>query len=468
MNQASPLKKIAGYQVEQLIGQGSFALVYAVKNTFDIRQPKRALLELIVQGNREEMQLRQRTFKRTAEILEKLSHSSIPKAYSLFENEGKLYLVQEFIDGINYGEYLDGKNPPLSTVEIEKVFREVLEGLAQMHQAKIVHRDIKPSNLMRRHGDNSTVIIDFGSACDLSAINVLETTIGDRQNSLGYTQIYTPGYAHPEQRDGLMAATAQWDLYALAKTIIALRLGKNPPWNQSWSIDNLGFSPPVAKLLQEMLKTEGCLLVDAWDALKFESETITLNPTSDNNSPGAVPSKVRTKVRTKRNRKHQKWWIFGTLTAALATGVAGMFFFLPEYTSSLVEGIQAPFAPSCPNYVKSGLNLPVPDRGFAVRFYYPETALAGDSRLEVLRDGNLVAQAKDDVQGFIWIKSLADGSDFPTGSYKIRLVVPESFPYEKEASLDPDFPVYYLGNAAAVEVVCGLNAETKTSQSIIN
>lgn len=464
MNQASPLKKIAGYQIEQLIGQGSFALVYAVKNTLDLRQPKRALLEVIVQGNSEEMQLRQRTFKRTAEILENLSHSSIPKVYSLFENEGKLYLVQEFIDGINYGEYLDGKNPPLSTVEIEKVFQEALEGLAQMHQAKIVHRDIKPSNLMRRHRDNSTVIIDFGSACDLSQINVLETTIGDRHDQLGYTQIYTPGYAHPEQKDGLVAATPQWDLYALAKTIIALRLGKNPPWNQSWSIDNLGFSPTVAKLLQEMLKTEGCLLVDAWDALKFESEAIAPttadNNTLNKNSHGASPAKVR----TKRSRKHQKWWILGSLTAALATGLTGTYFLLPEYTSSLVEKIQAPFVPQCPNYVKSGLNLPAPDRGFAVRFYYPETALAGASSLEVLRDGNLVARGTDDVQGFIWIKSLADGSDFPTGNYKVRIIVPESLPYEKDASLDPDFPVYYLGNAAAVEVVCALNAETTTSQ----
>ncbi|MDJ0573451.1 MAG: serine/threonine-protein kinase, partial [Pleurocapsa sp. MO_192.B19] len=266
MNKDSPLKKIAGYEVERLIGQGNFAQVYAVKNTLDLRQPRRALLELIVQGDNEERQLRQRTFKRTAEILEKLSHSSIPKVYSLFENEGKLYLVQEFIDGINYAEYLDGKNPPLSVSEIEKVFWEVLDSLAQIHRAKIVHRDIKPSNLMRRKLDNTTVIVDFGSACDLSNLNALETTIDNGAEQLGYTRIYTPGYAHPEQRDGLATATAQWDLYALAKTIVALRLGKNPPWNQPLSREDLGFSQQVTKLLQEMLKTERCQLIDACDA----------------------------------------------------------------------------------------------------------------------------------------------------------------------------------------------------------
>ena len=457
MNHTSPSRKIAGYQVEQLIGQGSFALVYAVKNTLDLRQPKRALLELIVQGDSEEMELRQRTFKRTAEILEKLSHSSIPKAYSLFEHEGKLYLVQEFIDGINYSEYLDGKHPPLTVGEIEKVFWQVLEGLAQLHRVKIVHRDIKPSNLMRRHTDNSTVIVDFGSACDLSTLNALETTIGDRHGAMGYTQIYTPGYAHPEQRDGLVAATAQWDLYALAKTIVALRLGKNPPWNQPWSIEKLGFSPQVAQLLQEMLKTEGCQLVDAYDAIKLESEPIALNT----NSNAASPSKVV----SKGNRKSRKWWILGSLTAALVMGVAGTYFLFPESASDLLSKIQLPFAPQCPNYVKNNLKLPVPDRGFAARFYYPENALPGDSSLEVLQDGNLIAQATDDpIVGFIWIKSLAGDSDFPPGNYKLRLIVPESLPYEKEVSLDPDFPFSYLGNAAAVKVACALNAESPPSQ----
>ncbi|MEO1004383.1 MAG: serine/threonine-protein kinase [Cyanobacteria bacterium J06638_38] len=448
MNHASSSPKIAGYQIEQLIGQGSFALVYAVRNTRDLRQPKRALLELIVQGDSEERKLRQRTFRRTAEILEKLSHPSIPKAYSLFEHESKLYLVQEFIDGINYANYLDGTIPPLDVGELEQVFWEVLEGLAQLHQAKIVHRDIKPSNLMRRKSDNSTVIVDFGSACDLSTLNALETTIGNDNESLGYTRIYTPGYAHPEQRDGMATATAQWDLYALAKTIVALRLGKNPPWNQPVSVADLGFSQQVTNLLQEMLKTEGCQLIDAWDAIRFESAVTETN----------TDSVTGNKTVRKRSRNNSGWLILGTAATALAAAVAGIYFFLPKYGTTLVEKIQAPFVPKCPNYVKTQLDLPVPDRGFAARFYYPEDVLAGDSRIEILREGNLVAGGTDDIKGFIWVKSLADGSSFPPGNYKIRLIVPESLPYEKEVSLDPDFPFYYLGNAAAVQVACALNA----------
>ena len=453
MNQAlSPLTKIAHYQIEQLVGQGSFARVYEVKNIFDIRQPKRALLELIV-GDSEETQLRQRTFKRTATILEKLHHYTIPKAYCLFKENNTLYLVQELIEGIDYSQYLDGKNTTLSIAEIEKVFKEVLEGLAELHRARIVHRDIKPSNLMRRHSDRSTVIVDFGSACDLQEIDALETTLGNRNKKLGYTQIYTPGYAHPEQKDGLVLASYGWDLYALAKTIVALRLGTNPPWNQSWSVKDLGFSKKIEKLLEEMLKIEGCQLVDACDALKFYSQPIQASTTSVSSLPF--------KTAKKRRSKNKSWyWLGGIITALTAAGTGIYFFVLPKFTNLSRE----PQVPQCPNYVKSDLDLPVPSRGFAARFYYPETTLAGESTLEIWRDNKLLARAKDEIAGFIWIKSLADGSNFPSGKYQIRLLVPESIPYEKEVNLDPEFPFYYLGNAAALQVACALNAEPQTSQ----
>ena len=444
-NQAlSPFTNIADYQVEQLIGQGSFARVYAAINIRDIRRPKRALLELIEQGDNVEKELRLRTFKRTAEILEKLNHPSIPRAYSLFEYDGKFYLVQEFIEGVNYSEYLDGKNPPLSIAESERVFEEVLGGLAALHQAKIVHRDIKPSNLMRRQLDNSTVIVDFGSACDLSALDALETMVGNRENQLGYTQIYTPGYAHPEQRDGLAPASFQWDLYALAKTVIALRLGKNPPWHQSWSVENLGFSEKISKLLVEMLKTEECQFIDACDALKFGQESSQFRATSVSNLPERRAAN--------RRSKQQSSYVFGAGVTILTAAVAGVYLWLQSQI------------PQCPIYVKSELNLPVPDSGFAVRFYYPEIALAGDSTLEVWRDGKLLARANDEIKGFIWIKSLANGTKFPPGNYQLRLTVPESIIYEQEATLDSEFPFYYLGNAAALEVACAYLTKPQASK----
>ncbi len=454
MNQPlSPLTQLSKYQIQDLIGQGTFARVYAATDTLDLRQPKRALLELIIHGDTQEKNLRRRTFQRTAEILEKLNHNSIPKAYCLFEQDGGLYLAQELIDGINYADYLEGDRSVLTVTEIEQVFIEVLNGLAELHKAKIVHRDIKPSNLMRRNSDQSTVIVDFGSACDLSLVDEVATVLGEHQQKVGYTQIYTPGYAHPDQRDGLVAASPQWDLYALAKTIIAFRLGTNPPWHQSWSIDSLGFSDRTRELLKEMLKTEDCKLIDAWDALKFQIEAINFSSSPTNN----------VLKQSSKSHKSNRFLMVGTVMTLLVAAMAGGYFFLLPKVRELFEE-KAVEVPQCPNYVKSQLELPVPDHGFAVRFYYPETALAGDSNLEVWRNGKLLAKETDAIRGFIWIKSMADGNNFPPDRYQLRLLVPESIPYEKEVSLDSEFPFYYLGNAAALEVACALTSQPATSQ----
>lgn len=447
MNQGSKLKRIASYQIEQLVGQGNFALVYVAKDIFDLRQPSRALLELIIKGDNAEKKLRRRTFKRTAEILDKVSHHSIPKVYALFESEGKLYLVQELIDGTNYSKYLDGENPALDVAEVETVFWSVLEGLAQLHHRKIVHRDIKPSNLMRRNVDGSTVIIDFGSACDLSTLDAIETSIGTNEQ-LGYTRIYTPGYAHPQQRDGMATATPQWDLYALAKTILALRLGKNPPWNQPVAVAELGFSQQMNYLLEEMLKTEGCQLIDACDAIALDLES--------------SQSTAVLATRTVRHPRKSRKWLLGGAIAAIAA-LAGGIYLLAFERPDLLENVRLPFVPQCPNYVKNELELPVPDRGFAARFYYPENYVARNSTLEIFQSGNLVAQATDEVPGFIWLKSLADGSSFPAGNYTMRITVPESLPYEKEVTLDPEFPIAYLGNVGAIQVTCELDAANSPS-----
>ncbi len=437
-----PFPQVPGYQIQRLIGQGTFSKVYAATDTLDIRHPKRALLALIVQGDSEERQIRRRSFKRTAEILENLHHSSIPRIYRFFEHEEGLYIVQEFIDGLNYGEKLNGESPPLPVDEVERVFQETLVGLAALHRVKVVHRDIKPSNLMKRTADGSIAIVDFGSACDLRMASAVATVIGSETNAVGRTQIYTPGYAHPDQQDGLVPATPQWDLYALAKTCLALLFGSDPPWQQSWSLEELGFSSKVQKLLAEMLKTQGCKFVDACDALKFQSE-----PTEVSLPSTLLPRQRRTLPKGRgKSPSIVRWLVAIAGICVLGAGVGAYLLLVDRQHPNQV-------APQCPTYKKSELDIPVPDRGFAVRFYFPETSLAGDSRLEVWRDGNLLAEEKDYIKGFIWIKSLINGADFPPGKYQLRLMVPESIPYEQEVTLNQGFPVY-LGAAAALEVAC--------------
>ncbi|NET36189.1 MAG: serine/threonine protein kinase [Cyanothece sp. SIO1E1] len=494
MSISSPLPsltQVSHYQIQQLAGQGTFSRVYKAKDTSDRRHPQRALLELIIQGGDEEVRIRRRTFKRMAEILAKLNHQkrqslAFPRVYQTFEADNRLFLVQEFIEGVTYGEYLEGKHAPLSAAELEQVFHQALVGLAELHRARIIHRDIKPGNLMRRSRDSSTVIIDFGAACDLSLANqAAPTVIGDvavtrvvggaATTEIGRTRIYTPGYAHPDQRDGLAPVSPRWDLYALAKTFIALRLGSDPPWPHNWSIQQLGFSARMQALLREMLKLEDCRFVDANDALRFEL------PTNASVAAPVTAPRRKSAAKKKPNKLRRFWqqegetWIERGRVIAIVTVILagiGLLFWKPWAPSgkeaAASSGNLQPI-PACPNYVKTEPDLPVPDRGFAARFNYPDAAAHGDSELQVWKNGVKIAQARDeDIQGFIWIKSMAANvnldTDFPLGDYEVHLIVPGSVPYKQKVTLSPEFPFHYLGRVNAVKVTCAANKTPETTQ----
>ncbi|MDJ0704462.1 MAG: protein kinase [Leptolyngbyaceae cyanobacterium MO_188.B28] len=461
----SPSTQISNYQIQHLIGQGTFSRVYHAIRTSDPQSSQCALLELALEGDAEEILMRQQTFTRMAEILATLDrqtrdHPVIPRVYAFFEEGGRQFVAQELIEGVTYADYLNGSPLQLSVAELEQGFFEALSGLAELQRAKIVHRDIKPANLMRRDRDGSTVIIDFGAACDLSQMNAASTVmvseaaatlaVGKPSTKPGYTRIYTPGYAHPDQRDGLASATPQWDLYALAKTFVALRLGSNPPWRRSWSVDRLGYSPRMQTLLREMLKVEGCRFVDADDALAFQ-------PTS---SAAQFWRSRRTRSSTLdsgvQSSRAARWMIIGCAAVLGIAAIAAGSFLLrsPNFAFPALTP-QARSAPGCPNYVSSAPNLPAPNRGFAARFRYPDTSAHGDSKLQVWRQGTLIAENQDfDIQGFIWIKSMAAKANFPLGDYTLRLLIPGSAPYEQEVTLSEEFPFHYMGRVTALKVTC--------------
>lgn len=450
MRKLAPGERVFDYEIQRLIGGGTFSQVYLVVDTSDVRRPLRALLALSLQGDSQEMELRRRTFKRTAEVLERLSHPAIPKIYKFFEDQSDLYLIEEFIDGTNCAEQLDG-GTRLGVEEAERVFREVLAGLAELHRARIVHRDIKPANLMRRNQDGSIAIIDFGSAIDLTMTTAPGTTIGTQIGSeAGFTRIYTPGYAHPDQRDGLGTATFQWDLYSLATTIVALRLGTQMPWQQNWKLEELGFSEHLALMLQQMLQPRDCPYVDALDALGFyrtptQQKPPVLQPPAEKAEPPVVRPEFPERERRPLPpaRKAPGYWLAAGGLLGLGTiGTAGYFLLGPK-------------PPVCPIYTASTLNLPAPDRGFAARFKYPKGSLASDASLEVLRGTKTIARAKAQIQGFIWLKGTVTGAAFPPGTYRLRLRVPGSLPYEQDVQLDSDFPAY-IGEAQAIEPLCAV------------
>ncbi len=223
------------YRAIHYLGEGGFGRTFIALD-HDRRNTKVVIKQFLpFQQGSSALQKCKELFDQEAELLDKLGkHPQIPDLLAFFEQDQRLYLVQEFIEGQDLLKELQQKGR-FSESDVKSFLLEMLTVLDFIHQKKVIHRDIKPENIIRRkspldphiHGNISDlVLIDFGVSKQL-------TTVMSR---LG-TGVGTPGYAPPEQTRGM--ANNSSDLYSLAVTAIRLLTGIVPKEINGFAIDEL-------------------------------------------------------------------------------------------------------------------------------------------------------------------------------------------------------------------------------------
>lgn len=195
----APGKTIAGYKVLAQIGVGAASELYAVQD------PKSkqvwALKHVLRTTDRDHRFVEQ--VEQEYEIGSRLDHPAIRGVHKIIKHRKMLRVTAismlcELVDATPLDQ-----QPIRNCLRSVRIFHQVAEGLAHMHQHGYVHADMKPSNLLVSE-DDVVKIIDLGQACALGTI---------KKRIQG-----TPGYMAPEQahRD---AITAQTDIYNFGATM---------------------------------------------------------------------------------------------------------------------------------------------------------------------------------------------------------------------------------------------------------
>jgi len=149
------------------------------------------------------------------------SHPQIPDFYDYLEQDQRLYLVQEFIDGDNLVQIMDDDGT-FNESQIWQLLDEMLPVLQFIHDHKVIHRDIKPENIIRLNHrfplvedfrENQLVLVDLGAAQQVNDLEVLPPGI-----ITGSAE-----YVAPEQARG--RAVFASDLYSLGVSCIYLLTG---------------------------------------------------------------------------------------------------------------------------------------------------------------------------------------------------------------------------------------------------
>ena len=185
-------------------------------------------------------------FKEEAFILAKLRHPNIPVVSNHFLENGKYYIVMDYIEGINLEDLLmDSVVKGLAEDDVLDWGIQICEILEYLHAETppIIHRDIKPSNFIKREPDGRIIIIDFGIA------RIFEP------KKMG-TLIGTPGYISPEQYAGQIDIRS--DIFALGATMHQLLTGKDPAQGVPFDFPPItSMRPDVSKKMEEII--EKCL-----------------------------------------------------------------------------------------------------------------------------------------------------------------------------------------------------------------
>ena len=100
------------------------------------------------------------------DIIPTLSHPNLVKYLNIYESGSELWCTLEYLSGLTLTQYL-AQNQPLPEEKIVSFCKDILCGLAYLHNQNLAHRDLKPSNIMLAE-DESLKIIDFGLCGDLN------------------------------------------------------------------------------------------------------------------------------------------------------------------------------------------------------------------------------------------------------------------------------------------------------------
>jgi serine/threonine protein kinase len=193
---------LGGCRIKRPIGRGGMGVVYLAEQ---VGLGRDVALKVIVPELSEDLGFRQR-FDREARMAASLDHPSVVTVHEAGEDDGQLYLVMRYIDGLDLRQHIVSEGAPSAQLAVS-VISQVASALDAAHSEGLVHRDIKPANILVARGAHglSAYLSDFGLTKHMSSVSGLTQT----GNWVG-----TADYVAPEQIQG-ERVDARTDVYAL-------------------------------------------------------------------------------------------------------------------------------------------------------------------------------------------------------------------------------------------------------------
>ena len=202
------------YLIEQEVGRGGMAVVYAAQ---DLRLQRPVALKVLPPELAFRGDVRER-FVREAQTAARLNHPHIVPIYAVHEEGGLVCFAMALVKGESLAARIV-REPRPSFEYIAHMLEQVADALAYAHACGVVHRDVKPDNVLVDKDSGRAMVTDFGIARAAES--------GSRLTQTGVA-VGTPAFMSPEQAMGDREIDGRSDIYSLGVVGYLMLAGRLP------------------------------------------------------------------------------------------------------------------------------------------------------------------------------------------------------------------------------------------------